>query len=50
MSRDNAAAGLAAKVVLGDNVLDTHDMAAMSEPMEEGISEDIDESDEGNDI
>ena len=50
MSRDDAATSLAAEVVLGNNVLDTHDMAAVSEPMEEGIAEDIDESNEWDDV
>lgn len=50
VSRDDAATSLAAEVVLGNNVLDTHDMAAMSEPMEEGVAKDIDESNEWDNV
>lgn len=50
MSRDNAATCVTAKEVLGDDVLDTHDMTTVSEPMEEGISENIDESNERHNV
>jgi hypothetical protein len=50
MSRDNAATCVTAKEVLGDDVLDTHDMTTVSEPMEESISENIDESNERHNV
>jgi hypothetical protein len=50
MSGDDAATCLAPEIFLGNKVLDTHDMAAVTEPVEKGVAEDIDEADKRDDV